>query len=68
MCVRMDDCHRQGSNGSFELPLPATYVIAADGIIRYVFVNSDDPKRAEPADVVAACRNLQTDGTEQLSH
>lgn len=43
---------------TFELPIPATYVIAADGLIRYAHVNSDYTSRAEPADILAALERL----------
>ncbi|MFG2550042.1 peroxiredoxin-like family protein [Streptomyces sp. NPDC048581] len=36
------------------LPLPATYVIDRDGVIRWAFVNTDYTTRAEPADILAA--------------
>ena len=36
------------------LPLPATYVIGRDGVIRWAFVDTDYTARAEPADVIAA--------------
>jgi peroxiredoxin len=36
------------------LPLPATYVIDRDGVIRWAFVNTDYTIRAEPADIIAA--------------
>ena len=29
-----------------------------NGTVRYAFVNSDYTKRAEPADVLAACREI----------
>jgi len=41
-----------------ELPLPATFVVGTDGVIRWRFVHPDYTKRAEPADVVAALRDL----------
>lgn len=34
-----------GSNGA-NLPLPATYIIGKDGIVKYVFFNMDYRKRA----------------------
>ncbi len=45
-----------GYNGddTFELPVPATYVIREGGMIEFAFVNTDYTQRAEPADVVAA--------------
>ncbi|MEU6148104.1 peroxiredoxin-like family protein [Streptomyces sp. NPDC047081] len=36
------------------LPLPATYVIDRDGVIRWAFVHTDYTLRAEPADILAA--------------
>jgi peroxiredoxin len=43
-------------NGGYgrTLPLPATFVIDAGGIIRWAFVDTDYVKRAEPADILAA--------------
>jgi peroxiredoxin len=47
-------------NGSevWELPVPATYVIDRDGVIRYAFVDLNHRARAEPADVVAVAAGL----------
>ena len=44
------------SNGdaSWELPVPATYVVAPDRTITYAFVEADYTRRAAPEDVVAA--------------
>ncbi len=33
-------------------------VAQINGTVRYAFVNSDYTKRAEPADVLAACREI----------
>ena len=41
-----------------ELPLPATYVLAADGTVAWRFVNADYIRRAEPDDIVAALEAL----------
>jgi peroxiredoxin len=38
---------------SFQLPVPATYIIGSDGIIKADFVNADYTQRMEPAEVVA---------------
>jgi len=51
-------------DGSFELPLPATYVIDPGRVIRFAFVDADYRRRAEPADVLAA---LSTMPREELS-
>jgi len=49
-----------GHNGddSFELPIPATYVINTAGEIVYHFVQIDYTKRSEPSDVLAAVKGL----------
>lgn len=41
-----------------ELPVPATYVIGADGIIKYAFVDTDYRKRAEPSEILEVLKNL----------
>lgn len=48
------------SNGddSFELPVPATYIVDTDGTIRYAYANADYTLRAEPADVLTAVKAL----------
>jgi peroxiredoxin len=46
----------------FELPIPATYVLAQDGIIRLAFVDADYTKRLEPADIVQALQALKAAG------
>jgi len=47
-------------NGSdkWELPIPATYVIDGDRVIRYAFVDSNHRVRAEPAEVVRVAAAL----------
>ena len=43
-----------GANGddSFELPVPATYVVNTDGRITYAFLDVDHTVRMEPADIL----------------
>ena len=43
---------------SFELPMPATYVIDRSGIIRLAFVDIDYTKRLDPQEIIAALKNL----------
>jgi len=43
---------------SFELPVPATYVIDRSGIIRLAFVDIDYTKRLDPAEILAALKKL----------
>ena len=45
---------------SFRLPVPATFVIDQNQVIRYAFVDVDYTKRAEPSDVIAALQSLST--------
>ena len=48
------DLARSNGDDSWELPVPATYVVAPDRTITYAFVEADYTRRAAPADVVAA--------------
>lgn len=43
---------------SFELPVPATYVIDPGGVIRAAHVDKNYTKRMEPAEIVAALQAL----------
>jgi peroxiredoxin len=43
---------------SFELPIPATYVINKSGIIGLAFVNIDYTMRLDPEDIIAALKKL----------
>jgi peroxiredoxin len=44
-------------DSSWELPLPATFVVGRDRKIRYAYVNVDYTERAEPADVLQSIQN-----------
>lgn len=52
------DIPSSNGNETFELPVPATYVIDQSGIIRAAHVDKDYTKRMEPADIVAALKAL----------
>ena len=43
---------------TYELPIPGTFIISRDGIIRLAFVDADYTKRLEPADIVQTLRTL----------
>ncbi|WPL14898.1 MULTISPECIES: peroxiredoxin-like family protein [Thiorhodovibrio] len=45
-------------NGRFVLPVPATFVIDRDGVVRYAFAETDYRQRAEPPDILAALADL----------
>jgi len=53
------DLKEYDGNDSYELPLPATYVVGRDGIIASSFVDADYTKRMEPADIVAALQRIR---------
>ncbi len=42
---------------SYELPMPATYVVNKNKEIIYSFVDEDYKKRSEPQDILNAIRN-----------
>ncbi|GAB4020218.1 peroxiredoxin-like family protein [Spirosoma koreense] len=44
-----------------ELPIPATYVIDTEGVIRYAFVDTDYRKRAEPAAILDVLKTLKSE-------
>ncbi|XUL89061.1 peroxiredoxin-like family protein [Streptomyces galilaeus] len=52
------DLQRVNDGHPRTLPLPATYVIDRDGMIRWAFVDTDYTTRAEPADILAALDTL----------
>jgi peroxiredoxin len=41
---------------SWELPLPATYILERDGTVLYAFADADHMKRAEPAELLERLR------------
>lgn len=45
-------------SGTWELPAPATFVIDAEGVIRWAFADWDYTKRADPDEVIAAVKAL----------
>lgn len=48
---------RHGNAGWF-IPIPATFVVGRDGLVRYAFADPDFTRRAEPAEIVAALQAL----------
>ena len=43
---------------SWELPIPATYIVDRDGTILYASADEDYTQRPEPMEVVRACQGL----------
>ena len=52
------DLEKNQGNGRWELPIPATYIIAPSGKIIYSFLNVDYVQRAEPADIIKELQQL----------
>ncbi|ASC71400.1 alkyl hydroperoxide reductase [Halomicronema hongdechloris C2206] len=52
------DLPAYNGDNSFELPLPATYVVNTDGTIAHAFVNSDYKQRQDPDEIVAVLKQL----------
>lgn len=50
------DIPAYNGDDSFRLPVPATYIVGSDGIIKADFVNADYTQRMEPADILALLR------------
>ncbi len=63
---RLEDIYRRfgidipAMNGdeSYEIPIPATYVINTDGSIVSAFIEADHTKREEPAEVIETLKTL----------
>lgn len=48
------DIPAHNGDASFELPLPATYVVATDGTVIFSFAHADYIQRLDPAEIIAA--------------
>ena len=44
---------------SFELPIPATYIIDTDGIVRTAHINADHTRRLDPEDIISALESIK---------
>ena len=51
-----NDLARHNGDDSWQLPVPATFVIGQDGIVQLAFVDPDYKRRLEPAEILAALR------------
>ena len=52
------DIPKHNGDETFELPLPATYVVATDGTIALAFADPDYTRRLEPTTVIEALETL----------
>ena len=57
--VFQNDPATQNADHTRSLPVPATFVLDRDGIVRAAFVSADWRYRPEPADIIAALEALQ---------
>lgn len=51
-----------GANGdeSYELPVPATYIVTRDGIIRFAYIDVDYTNRLDPETIIAELEKLKS--------
>lgn len=52
--------HAYNGDDSDELPLAATYIIGKDGLVKWAFLDADYRNRAEPDDIVAELKKLNS--------
>ncbi|MEB3213904.1 MAG: peroxiredoxin-like family protein [Leptolyngbyaceae bacterium] len=52
------DVPAQNGDRTFELPGPATYVVAPSGEVVYAFAEADYTQRAEPSDILSAVKAI----------
>jgi len=52
------DLQESQGNNSFELPVPATYIVRPDGVVAFAFVDADYTQRMEPARIVEILKTL----------
>lgn len=52
------DLAKQNDDGSWELPMPARYIIDRDKKIRYAEVNPDYTVRPDPSHTIEALKNI----------
>jgi peroxiredoxin len=57
----LDFVERHG-NAAWILPVPATYILDRNGMVRWRFIDADFTHRAEPADIIAALQMLAAPG------
>ncbi len=54
-----NDLSAQSADGSWDLPVPATFVLDRDGIVRAAYVDAQYTTRMEPDDILDALRDLR---------
>ncbi len=52
------DLVKLNGDDSWELPLPATYVIAKDGLVKAAYINKNYTQRMEPQEIIEALKRI----------
>jgi peroxiredoxin len=52
------DVPKVNSDDTYELPLPATFIIGTDGKIRKAFVEADYTKRLDPEEIIEILKDM----------
>ncbi len=52
------DIAKSNGDRSYELPIPATYLIDKSGLIKYAFLDTDHTRRMEPLDIIERLGNM----------
>lgn len=52
------DIPAHNGDETFELPIPATYIVRPDGTIAHAFINADYTQRMDPQEILAALKML----------
>ncbi len=53
------DIPSYNGNDSWELPIPATYIVNSDGIIENCYVDANYTTRMEPADIIESLKKIK---------
>ncbi len=53
------DLPKANGDETFELPIPATYIIGTDRKIRKAFVDTDYTKRLDPEEIIAVLERMR---------
>jgi peroxiredoxin len=54
------DLPKVNGDGSYQLPVPATYIINTDKKITACYVNKNYTQRMEPSDILTALQNIKS--------
>jgi len=47
-----------------ELPIPATYIVDTDGVVRYAFIDADYTRRADPKEILLILNRMAKSATD----